>query len=90
MKLKQSSPFIWFALVLIIFIVGFSYAILMVPLQKTYNQFYNDSDLDEQVYQTFYTRSKTIWYWFPLITIFALIFWALIQIHIKTMEEGYG
>jgi len=79
MKLRQSSAFVWMIFILFIIIFGFAYSILMKPTSVLYNKFYNDSDLTDQTYQTFFTRSQTIWIWFPLAAVFSMIIWSIIK-----------
>ena len=86
-KLKQASAFVWFVFILAILVFGFAYLIISKPVQVTYNQFYNDTVLDDQVYQDFYIRAKTIWYWFPLSAAIAMFLWAMIKLN---QRDEYG
>jgi len=90
-KIIQGSAFVWFIFILFIIVFGFVYAILMKPVGMLYNQNYNDSLLQsDQTYQNFYIRSQTIWYWFPLVAIIYLIYWAIIKIHQRNDYGGYS
>jgi hypothetical protein len=84
-KFVQGSPFIWFMFILAIFVIGFVYVILSRPVSMTYNMFYDDPEVSEDVYQTFFRRAATLWYVAPLIIVVCLIMWSLIKTH---QQEG--
>ena len=79
--LKQGSAFIWFIFIVSVIILGFGYSVLMKPVEVTYNLVYNDLNVSAQVYQDFFTMSKTIWMWTPLVIVLCLFFWAILRLH---------
>jgi len=90
-KLIQGAAFVWFVFILFIIVFGFTYSILMKPVGIMYNHDYNDSLLvSEDVYQNFYTRSKAIFFWFPLVAILAMVYWAIIRMHQRNEYGGEG
>jgi len=90
MKIRKSQPYVFLVFILAIFIIGFAYVVLTKPMQVTYNRFYNESFLEDEVYQTFYIRSKTIWNWVLLPCAVALILWAIIKMQEKGELGGFG
>ena len=88
MKIRNSQPFVFIVFVLAIFIVGFAFVVLDKPLEVVYNKFYNDSDLTDDVYQTFFTRTKTMWEWMLLPIGIMLIIWVIVKMQQKNDYEG--
>lgn len=87
-KVRQSSPFLWFLLLISIFIVGFIYVILSEPLGYMYNLVYDSPELMEDDYQTFFTRSKTIWFGALLAYIIGIMIYILIKM--SETSDPYG
>ena len=87
-KPKNSQAFVLIVFLIAIFVLGFAYVTLSKPMQYTYNEFYNDTDTQDQVYQDFFIRSKTIWQWITLPIAISLILWAIIEIQKKKNEYG--
>lgn len=84
LRVLQQAAFVWFIFLVFIIMFGFLYGVLMKPVSDIHNMFYNDSALSDDVYQTFFLRTQTIWYWFPLIAVMVLIIWAFL----KTQEDN--
>ena len=53
----------------------------------TYNMFYDDVEVSDDAYQTFFRRAATLWYVAPLVIVICLVMWALIKTH---QQEGTG
>lgn len=85
MIVRHSQAYTVAVFLLGIIVIGFTISILMKPMNEVYNRTYNDSSIQEDIYQDFYTRSNTIWIWLPVILAFPYIFWILIKAH-----EKYG
>jgi len=85
MKVRNSQPFVMIIFIISIIIIGMAYVILQQPLSTTYDYAYNDSNLNDQVYQTFFMQMKTIWIWVLFPIVIALIWWSVM----KSIEKGY-
>jgi len=66
-----------------IIIIGLAISVLMKPMQTIYDKTYNASEVQDDVYQQFYTRTKTVWIWLPFILGIPLVVWVLIKAHEK-------
>jgi len=87
-KPKKAQAFVFIVFLIAIFVLGFAYVTLSKPMQYTYNEFYNDTDVQDQVYQDFFIRSKTIWTWITLPISIGLILWVMIEIQKKRNDYG--
>jgi len=87
MKIVQNAAFVWFVFILFVVVFAFLYSILSKPIQEVYNITYNDSAVHAQVYQNFFIRSKTIWFWFPLAAVLVVLFWAWLKVQ---ESDPYG
>jgi amino acid transporter len=81
---KKSQAFVFFIFLIGLIVIGLAISILMKPMNEIYNKTYNQSDVMEQDYQTFYTRTKTIWAWLPFVFALAMIVWVYIKSHERT------
>lgn len=88
MKVRHSQAYIVAVFLLGIVLIGFTITVLMKPVGDTYNRTYNQSSVQEDIYQEFYTRTHTIWIWLPVILAFPFIFWILLKAHER--QGGYG
>lgn len=86
-KIRNSQAFIILILILGLLVVGLMFSIVMKPVNITYNDNVDKEDLQEEVYQTFFTRTRTIWIWLPVVAGIVLIFWAYIESHKR--QGGY-
>ena len=86
LSIRKSQPFIYLVFLLALFIFGLIIVLLSEPLSLVHDSYYNDTELSDNVYQTFYQRSTTIWYWILLPAIICMIIWFSIQVS----EKGQG
>jgi hypothetical protein len=86
-SIRKSQAFVWIFFVVAVIMIGFIYMMLMKPLSFVYNYSYNDSTVNDSVYQQFYERSATIWYWTPILLVLSMILWAVIQVQ-KRSQYG--
>jgi len=89
MKIRNGQPFVFIVFILAIFIVGFAFVVLEKPLEVTYNKYYNDTDVSDDVYQTFYTRTKTMWEWMLLPIGIMLIVWVVVKMQQRNDTGGF-
>jgi len=79
MKLRQSQAYIIFIMLVGILVIGFTISIVMKPVSDIYNMKYNETEVSDDVYQDFFTRSKTVWVWSPVVIGIGIFIWGLIK-----------
>lgn len=87
MNIRKGQPYVVLIYILAVIIIGFATAILMMPMGQMYNHNYDDPAVQEDIYQTFFTRSRTLFIWLPLLLIVPTILWMLIKAQEK--QQGY-
>jgi len=88
MEIRKSQAFVIIIFLMGLLILGLAISILMKPLGEVYNDTYNKTSVQDDDYQQFFTRSKTVWQWSPLLLVLGMIIWVLIKTHEK--NEGLG
>jgi H+/Cl- antiporter ClcA len=84
---KKGQLFVLLVYLLGIVIIGLTMVVLSGPMKTIFDDVANDPQVQDEDYQTFYTRTKTIWLWLPLMLIFPMILWSLSKPHER---GGYG
>jgi len=84
---KKSQLFILLVYLLGIIIIGLTIVVLSGPMKSIFEDVANDPQTQDEDYQTFYTRTRTIWIWLPLMLIFPIIIWSLTKPHER---DRYG
>lgn len=79
MDIRKAQPYVFIIFIIGIFIIGLTISILMKPLGLIYNTTVNETEVQEDIYQTFYTRTHTTWIWAPVIIGAGLILWLIIK-----------
>lgn len=87
-KIRQSSPFLWFVFIISILMIGFMFVVVSKPVSIVYNSVYNDSAVMDSDYQTFFTRTKTIWTGSLMVFVIALLLWTILRMTEKS--DAYG
>jgi uncharacterized BrkB/YihY/UPF0761 family membrane protein len=86
-KVRNGQPYIVLVYLLGLMMVGFAFIVLMKPLEITYNRVYDSPHLQDDVYDTFFTRFQSIWFWILLPIAIALLVWIVIK---HQEREGYA
>ncbi len=81
MNVRKSQTFLLILFIFGVIVIGATIAILSQPLGITYDATYNDSAVSEDIYQQFFTQSKTIWLWAPIFLIIPLVLWIFQKIN---------
>jgi cell division protein FtsX len=81
--IKKSQPFVYLLFLIGIFCMGLAWVLLSKPMAIVYNNVYNNSDVLDEEYQNFFTKSKTIWGWILLPCGFSMLLYSIIEIHRK-------
>ena len=76
-NVRKGSTFVIIIFILAIFIIGFAYSILQEPVNQIYNNEYNKSTLQDEEYQLFFRRAKTIWMWAIPISFIPVLIWMI-------------
>jgi len=79
MKNKKGQIYVVVLYVMALLMIGLTMSILMKPMKITYDQVYNETEVQADEYQQFFQRSVTFWQWTPLIIAIALIAWMYIK-----------
>ena len=87
-NIRKGQAFAILIFILAIFLLGFTYSILMKPVGVLYNRVYNNSELQDDEYQTFFVRTRTIWFWILPIVIIPLIIWAINEGNRRGQQYG--
>ena len=77
--IRKGQPYVILLYILGIIIIGFTFAILSKPMGDVYNINYDKASAQEDIYQNFFTRSRTLFIWIPLLLIVPTIIWMLIK-----------
>lgn len=80
---KKAQAFAILIFIIALIVIGLAMSILMKPMKVVYDKTYQDDAVQEDVYQEFYTRSKTVWIWLPFMLGIPLVIWVLIKAHEK-------
>jgi hypothetical protein len=80
---KKSQAYIFLMFILALIITGFLISIMMAPMKMVYDSSVNQTSVQEDVYQNFYTQSVTIWIWTPGILVVGFILWAVIRAQVR-------
>ena len=86
---KKSQAFLFLIFIMSILVIGFTYVILSKPMSILYNQYQNDSDMNDVDAQNFYIRSNTIWEFILIPIAIALILWTIIEVQRKKDMQEY-
>lgn len=81
MKIRHSGAYPFLIFLLGIILIGFTVSVLMKPIGDMYSATYNKSEVQDDSYQQFYTRTTTIWIWLPVVLGLGLLFWVLAKSH---------
>jgi len=90
MEIKKNHGFVYVVFILGIFVIGLAWVLLSRPMQYTYDTAYNSTYLEDEVYQEFFIRTKTIWSWILLPIGLALIIGSILKIMQRNMLDGMG
>ena len=80
---KKAQAFAIIIFLIGLLVIGLAISVLMKPMQTIYDNTYNATTVQDDVYQEFFTRSKTVWIWLPFILGIPLVVWVLIKAHEK-------
>ena len=86
MEIRKGQPYVLLLYVMGILMIGFAFAILMNPLGTVYNNNHDKEIVQGEDYQQFFTRSRSLFLWLPLILLIPTFFWALS----KAQEKNYA
>jgi len=86
-SIRKSSPWIAVVYIIAIIMIGFAFSVLMKPAKVVYDASYVNENVQDDIYQNFYTRSRTVFVWLPLIVAIPVLLWILIKSHEK--DQGY-
>ena len=78
---KKAQAFVLLIFFIGLIVIGLGISVIMKPMQTVYDHTYNRTDVMDDTYQQFFTRSKTVWVWLPFILAIPLIIWVLIKAH---------
>lgn len=84
---RQSQPYIFLLFIVAIIVLGIAISVLMKPVSDIYNWTHNETIVQQDDYQEFFTRSRTLWIWLPVILAIGLVIWAFIKAHQKNQME---
>lgn len=76
--------------ILALFIIGLSWILLSKPMEYTYNRAYDDENLEDNIYQTFFVRTHTIWNYILMPIGIMLIISIILKVLQKNRLEGSG
>ena len=88
LAIRKSQPFVLLLYILAIIIIGVAFAILSQPMGQMYNANYAQDAVQDDIYQNFFTRTRTIFIWLPLLLIVPTIIWLFIKAQEK--QQGYA
>jgi uncharacterized BrkB/YihY/UPF0761 family membrane protein len=77
--IRQGQPFVVIVLIVAIIMISFLYVIFDNVLGQVYSRTHSEADVMQDDYQNLYVQLRTIWVWFPMVFIVALIFWSFIE-----------
>lgn len=80
---RKSSGYVVIVYVVAMIIIGLAFSVLMQPLGVVYDSSSTHEAVQDDVYQQFFTRSRTIFVWLPLLIGLPLIIWILLESHNK-------
>lgn len=85
--IRKGAPWIVLLYIVAIIILGVAYSVLMEPARVVYDASYVHENVQDDVYQDFFTKSRTVFLWLPLLLIVPIILWMIIKAHEK--NTGY-
>lgn len=77
---RKQQGLVFLLLLLGLFILGLTYVVLDKPVGFVYDSTYNQSVVQEDDYQTFFIRSKTVWSWLIVAVSIIIIIAILIKV----------
>lgn len=87
MNYRKSQPYVALVYLLGILIVGFAFAVLLMPLRTVYDMNYVKEDAQDSDLQLFFVRSKTVFMWLPFLLILPTILWFLTKSNERHMSS---
>lgn len=84
---KKSQAYVILIFLISILVLGFVISLLMKPVKDIYNETHDDEAVQDDVYQQFFVRSKTVWMWSPFILGLGILAWTILKSHERTRYE---
>jgi hypothetical protein len=86
-EIRKGAAYIVILYIIALIIIGLTFSILMKPMKVVYDSSVVNENVQDDVYQDFFTKSRTLFVWLPMLIIIPIMIWIFIKSHEK--NAGY-